>query len=208
VARALQGAGHRVVGRARAPERAERLREAGIEAVIGDLTDPASYAAVAAAANIVVHAAADGARGMVEPDRIALDTLIGLMPTGGAKAFIYTSGVWVHGDTEHRIVDEETPLRPVARVAWRPAHEKRARDAGGVVVRPGCVYGGAGGLTAAWFAAARDGVCQLVGSGENHWAMIHLQDLAGAYVAAAARGPARRDSDPGRARRGDRARVC
>ena len=55
-----------------------------------------------------------------------------------------------------------------------------------VILRPGCVYGGSGSLTAAWFESATDrGAAQIVGEGANRWAMIHLADLADAYVRAA-----------------------
>src|SRR5256886_17135246 len=65
------------------------------------------------------------------------------------KTVIFTSGVWVHGDTGDRMVDETTPLNPVKLVAWRPAHEQVVLQASGVrglVIRAGCVYGGPGGL--------------------------------------------------------------
>src|SRR3989475_11772797 len=64
---------------------------------------------------------------------------------------IFTSGVWVHGDAGDRMVDETTPLNPIKLVAWRPAHEQLVLQASGMrglVIRPGCVYGGPGGLTA------------------------------------------------------------
>jgi nucleoside-diphosphate-sugar epimerase len=56
----------------------------------------------------------------------------------------------------------------------------------GLVIRAGCVYGGAGGLTAPWF--AKPGVEAVVGDGRNRWPMVHLDDLADAYVRAAESG--------------------
>src|SRR5439155_674541 len=79
-------------------------------------------------------------------------------------------------------------------VAWRPAHEQlvlQAKGVRGLVMRLGCVYGGRGGLTGDWFAAAAAGKAPtVVGSGHNRWTMVHLDDLADAYVRAAERGRA------------------
>jgi nucleoside-diphosphate-sugar epimerase len=89
-------------------------------------------------------------------------------------------------------VDETTPLNPIKLVAWRPAHEQLVLGASGVrsiVIRPGCVYGGAGGLTAQWFAGPAAGKPPtVVGDGRNRWTMVHLDDLADAYVRAAESG--------------------
>ncbi len=58
-----------------------------------------------------------------------------------------------------------------------------------VVIRPGCVYGGAGSLTSSWFeSAARGGAARVVGDGTNRWAMVHRDDLADLYVRAAEAG--------------------
>jgi nucleoside-diphosphate-sugar epimerase len=55
-----------------------------------------------------------------------------------------------------------------------------------LVLRPGCVYGGRGGLTAAWFESAmKGGAARIVGDGSCRWPMVHVEDLARAYVRAA-----------------------
>jgi nucleoside-diphosphate-sugar epimerase len=60
----------------------------------------------------------------------------------------------------------------------------------GLVLRPGCVYGYGGSLTAAWFAGAAAGKLEVVGDGSNRWAMVHADDLADAYVRAIESGTA------------------
>jgi len=53
----------------------------------------------------------------------------------------------------------------------------------GLVVRPGDVYGGPGGLTGQWFAGPSTGKPPLVvGDGRNRLPMVHIDDLADAYV--------------------------
>ncbi len=110
------------------------------------------------------------------------------------KAFVFTSGAWVHGDTHGRVVDETARLHPLPLVAWRADHERRVLDTPGiraVVIRPGIVYGHGGGLPAMLIAAARrDGVLRMPGDGSNHWPVVHVDDLAYLYVRALERAPA------------------
>jgi nucleoside-diphosphate-sugar epimerase len=55
----------------------------------------------------------------------------------------------------------------------------------GLVIRPGCVYGKQGGLTGRWFAGAFvDKALEVIGDGQNRWTMVHVDDLAEAYLRA------------------------
>ena len=195
VAAAFRRAGHRVRGLTRTAAKARRLAQQEIEPVVGDLADPKTYADVAAACAVLVHAAFEYSPNGVAKDRTALDALIDAGRRGARpKTLIFTSGVWVHGATGDGMVDETTPLNPVRLVAWRPAHEQLVLQASaggmrGLVIRPGCVYGGPGGLTAPWFAAASAGKPPtVVGDGRNRWTMVHADDLADAYLRAAESG--------------------
>jgi nucleoside-diphosphate-sugar epimerase len=189
VATAFRRAGHRVWGLTRSEAKARRLAQHEIRAVVGDLAEPKSYADVAARCGVLVHAAFEYSANGVAKDRAAVETLIEAGRRGVEPAtLIFTSGVWVHGDTGDRTVDETTPPNPIALVAWRPAHEHLVLQAPGVrglVIRPGCLYGGPGGLTAPWFADASAGKPPtVVGDGRSRWAMVHVDDLADAYVRA------------------------
>ena len=61
-----------------------------------------------------------------------------------------------------------------------------------VVVRPGIVYGGPrGGIPAMFFGTAlKHGAAHTVGAGENHWPLVHVDDLAELYVRLVERAPA------------------
>lgn len=187
VARAFRRTGARVLGLTRDPGRAPALREDEIEPVLGQLQDPDTWRAAAATADVLVHAAIDYAGPTMHVDRAATEVLLEAAAPRGAT-LLYTSGVWVHGETGRHLADERSPLRPPALVAERVRTEQlvlQAAGARGIVLRPGIVYGRRGGLTAAFFG---DG--PIVGSGDNRWPLVHVDDLADAYVRAGERGVA------------------
>ena len=189
-ARALRRAGHRVFGLARSDTKARTLEAQEITPVIGDLADPTTYINVAARCAVLIHAAFDGTSRGIPKDQAAVESLLEAGRRGAQhKTFIYTSGVWVHGDTRGVLVDETSPLDPLPLVTWRPPHEARVLESDavrGIVLRPGCVYGGAGGMPGRWFAAAADGMPpEVVGDGANRWALVHIEDLGEAYRLAA-----------------------
>ena len=187
VAAALRRGGYRVWGLARSEAKARRLARHEIEPVIGDLADPKTYLEVASDCALLVHTAFDYAADGVAKNKTAIDTLLDAGRRGAKpKTLVFTSGAWVYGDTGDRMVDETTPPNPPKLVAWRPAHEQMVLQAAGVrglVVRPGDVYGGPGGLTGQWFAGPSTGNPPLVvGDGRNRLPMVHIDDLADAYV--------------------------
>ncbi len=193
VAQALLAVGNRVSGLARSEEAARKLEDAGVEAVRGSLTDAAVIAEAAQSAGAVIHAATTNDASAPESDKLAVDAILtGL--NGTLKPFLYTSGIWVIGDTHGSVADEAAPLDPTLLVAWRPAHEQRVlTEAGhGIVIRPGIVYGRGGGMIAGMVHQAQAaGAVRYVGTGEQHWTLIHVEDLADLYVLALETAPAR-----------------
>lgn len=182
----LLAAGHRVSGLARSDEAARRLEAAGAEAVRGALDDPDPVARGAAEADGAIHLAMDFSADAPKVDRAATGAILrGL--DGSGKPFLYTSGVWVMGSTGGHVVDETAPLNPVPMVAWRPAHEQLvlgAEGVRGVVIRPAMVFGRGGGFVASLFRPDASGAVRYVGTGENRWSMVHVEDLADLYVLA------------------------
>src|SRR3989442_16038224 len=189
VATALRRAGHDVYGLTRAAGKVPQLARQEIRPVIGDIGDPKSYADTAEECSVLVHAAFESSASAVAKDKTAVDALIETGRRGSQpKTLIFTSGVWVHGDTGGKLVDETNPLDAIKLVALRPAHEQlvlQAKAVRGLVIRPGCVYGGRGGVTGDWFAAAAAGKAPPgVGASQNRRAMVHAGDLADPYLRA------------------------
>jgi len=189
VAQAFRRAGHRVSGLARSAASAETLMRHEVAPVLGSLETPERYHEAAARADVIAHLAVDYAADTAVRDEQTARALLGVaVEAQEPKRLLYTSGVWVYGDTGSAAADEARPLRPPRAVAWRPGVERLVLEAPrvrGVVLRPGVVYGGRGGLTGMWFTGATAGELHIPGDGANRWAMVHVDDLAEAYVRAA-----------------------
>ncbi|CAG8581767.1 14696_t:CDS:2 [Funneliformis caledonium] len=52
----------------------------------------------------------------------------------------------------------------------------------GIIIRPGAAYGKNGSLTAQWFESAIKGELYGIGSKDVRWNLVHVDDLADAYV--------------------------
>jgi len=192
VAAELAAAGHDVLGLVRSESRGVRGAIHEVRPVIGSIENPDTWADAAAHCQILIHCAAEFSPRGAELDSEAVDAMVDTAKRGGLpRLIVYTSGCWVYGNTGDAAADESAVRTPFAAVAWRPEHEDRVlrADAGAVrvmVLRPGCVYGGSGGLTAMWFgSAAKDGAARVIGDGRGRWTMVHVADLARAYRLAA-----------------------
>jgi nucleoside-diphosphate-sugar epimerase len=159
----------------------------GAKPVSGGLTDLEVLREAASRADGVLHLGVLYGPDTAEVDRAAADAL---QDGAGDRPYVHTGGVWVYGDTDG-VVDETAPLNPPAITAWRLENERRVLDrakTGGhpVVVMPGLVHGRSDGLVEAFFTApARvSGAVPVIGDGSNHWAVVHVDDIAELYVLA------------------------
>lgn len=191
VSNAFRRCGHRVTGLIRSDKDASLLKAHEIIPIIGDLTKPKSFLEEVEKAEVIVHCGYDmNSKDGIKTDYNLIKSVIKLAQHSKVpKQFIYTSGVWVIGNTESK-ADESTPLNPLSIVKWRPSHEEAVLNGAygpfkTLVIRPGCVYGGKGGLTSLFFSSAKKGALEVIGNGDNSWALIHVEDLASAYVKAA-----------------------
>jgi len=192
---ALVRGGHDVTALVRDNEKARRVKARGGHPVIGNLADPESFRGSADAQDGYVHAAFDYASGKGPAiERAALETIIAAAKrprtagsTAPAKRFvIYTSGVWILGRTPEP-ASEDAPINPIAMASFRPAHEQLVLEAADdhlrtIVVRPGVVYGGGGGIVGDMFKSATNGLVRVVGDGNNHWPLVYDRDLADLYA--------------------------
>jgi nucleoside-diphosphate-sugar epimerase len=179
--------GHRVRAVVRGEEAAKTVTGAGAEAVVGDIADVAWLTAQLTRVDGAIHLAT------LEPagDDAVLDAVFTAFQ-GTAKPFVYTSGVWVWGNNAD--ITEASPARPTEISAWRLPRQERVLASGVLasIIAPAPVYGHGKGL-AAWLFSygprTDDGALRMVGSGAQHWASVHVEDLADLYVAVLERAP-------------------
>ena len=186
VAELLKKSGHEVTGLARSAEAAAKLKAADVGVFEGDLANTEGLAQAAKAADAVIHCAMKPSAEAAKLDRDAVEAMLTAL-AGTQKTFIYTSGVWVYGDTRDRMLGELAKLDPAPLVAWRPAVEDlvleaRDREVKSMVIRPGMVFGRKGGPFNGWYeSAAKEKVIRVVGDGQNHWSAVHVDDLSDLY---------------------------
>lgn len=198
VVAALCRAGHDVRALVRSRDKARLVERFGAKAVEGDIARPDTLAALVKTADAVIHTAAQASTDAGWVDRRLVESLLdAVAQSDGLRRFIYTSGVWVLGDTGGKFVDESASTKhPAEIVAWRPGVEAlidngMARGITAWTIRPGVVYGGSGGITGMMFASAeKEGAVRIIGEGRNHWAVVHRDDLADLYVRVVEQAPA------------------
>lgn len=186
---ALKAAGHKVFGSARSEQAAQKLQAMGVQPVSADITDPSSLKDPAARADATIYSVYYTGANVFEVESAALRTLVDAL-AGTNKALMYTSGVWIYGNTGNRRADEHSPLDPPALIAHRPRLERivldgAARGVRAIVIRAADVYGRGAGLPAMWVQSAKEeGAARFVGDGSSHWPVVHVEDLAQLYVSA------------------------
>jgi nucleoside-diphosphate-sugar epimerase len=211
----LVAAGHEVVGLTRSSERAEWLRAAGAEAVVGEALDGEAVmnAVVAAKPEVVLHElTAFSALGTnlrrFERDvaatnelrTVGTDILCAAAAAAGARRFVAQSFAgWTYARDGAPVKTETDPLDadPVPAMRGALGAIRHLEDAvletpqlEGVVLRYGVVYGpgtslGEGGT---YVEAIRRRRFPIVGDGAAVWSFVHIDDVARATLAAIERG--------------------
>ncbi|WP_434767638.1 NAD-dependent epimerase/dehydratase family protein [Pseudomonas triticicola] len=196
IATGLVQAGHTVTGLVRSAEQADELKALGMRAVIGTLDDSQLLAQQARAADAVINAASSDHRGAVEA---LLDAL-----RGSNKVFLHTSGSSIVGDasggkSSDVIYFEDNLPEPTVDKADRVAIDNLvlAASKDGVnsaVICNTLIYGHSLGvkrdsvqLPRLLKQARKSGVVRHVGSGQNIWSNVHIEDVVALYQLALTR---------------------
>jgi len=202
VSLALRRAGHIVHGLVRDPSSPASLSLARQEVLIikGDAKDGSTWVELASKVDVVI----DCADTMLGADvfKVVLEAAK-KRPEGAPKlTFIYTCGVWSHGDSRKQVTDV-TPLpgvvTPKLITSWRPAFERQVLSISTreflepLVIRPGVVFGGASTVYSTWFnplleahkSGSKTGEektkIKIPGKKDTLVATVHKEDLAQAY---------------------------
>ena len=194
----LKAAGHQVLGLARNDDNAAKLVAAGVAVHRGDLEQPDTLAAGAAACDGVIHCAFihDFSRFAenIATDRRNVEAMLAALE-GSGKPFILTSGTLM-ADPD-REATEEDPASTEGAGAARGATELVAeayatRGVRAMIMRLPQVHDTQrqGLVTYAIQAARQHGVSAYIGDGSARWAAAHISDVARLYRLALENGKA------------------
>ena len=190
-----------VVGQVRSTKAESVVREAGGEPRQADLFDPESLARASEGCDTVIHAVTaiptkqkPASSDWAMNDRIRRKGTRCLTEAAakiGAKTYVQQSVVWVARPVDGSAFDEDSPFvaDPIVQSAINA--ETIAREAGSseglttMILRSGAFYDADSAHTRMIADALRKRALPVIGGGDAVWAMIHTDDVASAFVAAA-----------------------
>jgi nucleoside-diphosphate-sugar epimerase len=207
---ALVAGGHSVTALTRSAAKADGLRRLGAEPVVADALDAAAVerAVTAASPEAVVHqlTAIPARLNIRRIDRDfeltnrlrteGTDNLLAAARAAGARRFLAQSFAgWPYARVGGPVKSEDDPLDPDPPGGLRPLLDAirhlesavtGAQDLEGIVLRYGGFYGPGTSVAAdgALVHEVRRRRLPIVGSGAGVWSFVHVDDVAGATVAA------------------------
>jgi 2-alkyl-3-oxoalkanoate reductase len=213
----LMEAGHAVVAMTRTADKADAIRASGAEPVLADALDADSVGAAVRAAEpeAVVHQLTALSSMTGNPRKFAedfaltnrlrtegTDHLLAAARAAGARRFVAQSYAgWPYAREGGPVKSEDDPLDPDPPAAARDALDAMryldrivpgAEGIEGVVLRYGGFYGPGTGIArgeeSALIEAIRKRRFPVVGGGTGVWSFVHIDDAAGATLAALDRG--------------------
>jgi nucleoside-diphosphate-sugar epimerase len=199
--RQLVARGHAVVGQTRSAKAEIAVSEAGGEPRQADLFDAESLARAADGCDTVIHAAtAIPVKQKTSPADWAMNDRIRRKGTRclteaaakiGARTYLQQSITWVARPKDESPFNEDSPTLGTPEIQSAIDAETIAREAESAegftvaILRAGYFYDSESGHTRMIADALRKRQMPIIGSGDGMWAMIHTDDVASSYVAAA-----------------------
>jgi nucleoside-diphosphate-sugar epimerase len=177
----LRDHGHEVTALVRGEAQGDIAAARGAAPVIVDLYDRPAVVDLLRSTDGAIHTASPGDTTSADLDSAVVDAAIEAFD-GTGKPYIHISGLWVYGSNTS--ITEQSTLAPPALVAWKEPLDRRVLDATGmrgVVILSGVAYGdGGGGIPGVLLGSPRDDTGNLIvlGTGRQHWATVHVADLA------------------------------
>jgi nucleoside-diphosphate-sugar epimerase len=173
--------GHEVTALVRDDVESGVVAARGAVPAVVDLYDRPAVVRLLGSADGAVHTASPGDATSADLDSAVVDAVIEAF-AGTGKPFVQISGLWIYGTNPD--ITEASPFDAPALVSWKLPIQDRVLNAPGmraVVIVSGTAYGdGGGGIPGALLGSPRDDVGNLIvlGTGQQHWATVHVADLA------------------------------
>ena len=192
--------GDEVLALARSPERESLVRSLGGEPRQADLFDAPALARAAEGAEVVIHAATSipttpqvKAEDWALNDRIRREGTRALLECArqiGARRFLFQSIVWVARPKDQSDFDENSPCVPHPLYDSATDGERLAQEAASgslevSILRCGSFYAADAAHARTFAELVKKHKLPIPGKGEAVWAIVHADDAAAAYVAAA-----------------------
>jgi nucleoside-diphosphate-sugar epimerase len=180
----LQARGHEVTAFVRSDAEADTVAARGARPAVADLYDRSAVQSVFSNTDGAVHTASPEDATSADMDSAVVDAAIGAF-AGTGKPYLHITGLWDYGS--NRDITEDSPVNAPALVSWREPIADRvvnAREMRGVVIPAGVAYGdGGGGIPRLLLGSPRDdaGYLTMLGTGQQHWATVHVADIADAF---------------------------
>jgi nucleoside-diphosphate-sugar epimerase len=195
LARTLVSRGRTVRALVRDRSRAANLQAAGVELVMGDLTDTRALERAVEDVSTVYHIAAIYRQAGVssqtyrDVNAVAAHAIVEAAARAGVGRIVHCSTVGVHGDIEHPPAGEDAPLRPGdVYQATKLEGERLAREAGErlgvevVVVRPTGIYGPGDRRLLKLFRGVTRRRLPILGSGRIYYHLTYIDDLVEGFL--------------------------
>lgn len=186
IVQVLQERGHKVLALGRSPKSCELLRDAGADPIKGDLTDPTVWIDTLDDVDAVIHSAAVWGDDMGEVDRQVVEAVLDkFQQSDSTKAFLYTGGCWLYGETGDTVATEGTPFDSLPSFDWSISPMQLVLSANyvrGMVIHPAMVYERNGGVFEHVYKDAKElGYVRIIGGENVRWPLVHRMDLAELY---------------------------
>jgi nucleoside-diphosphate-sugar epimerase len=178
---------HEVTALVRDDTEATRVTANGATPAIVDLYDRSAVVKLFNDADGAVHTASPGDETSAKLDSAVVDAAVEAFGAN-EKPYAHISGLWVFG--ANTSITEESPYNAPAMVAWKEAIDRRILGEPGmrgILIVSGTAYGdGGGGIPGILLGSPRDGEGNLImlGTGRQHWATVHVADLAAVFRSA------------------------
>ena len=180
--------GHEIYALVRSHHISNLKQRENVHWVSGGFADTEIISETASICDAVVHIGASHDEEMEKLDKNFINSVENAIKDTG-KVFITTSASVVYNDTKGTPRDESEPIEnPHPLRAWRAQHDLEVvglskKGIRGASVRPGLIYGNAGGwLSGLIFRAKDTGKSLHIGEGTNLVSTVHVDALSDLYL--------------------------
>lgn len=182
----LAGHGHEVFGLRRSA-----VAHQDIQTLIGDITKPETLKSLPSDWDWIVNTISSSKGGPEDYRAVYFEGTRNIMAHFHARKYVYTSSTSVYGQTDGSVVDEQSPADPASATSRILVETEQLllgqKTLPAVILRVSGIYGpGRGHLYQQYLR----GEAVIPGRGERMINMIHVDDVAGAIIAAIKHGKA------------------